>query len=137
MSLNTEGKECETGHVKGRSVVRVERVNEEGQEGMVDLPLLVGGRSCGLNSALGTGKASILTLVSYLQSAFLWVCETWGHEKYFPWWALNLDPVCLPLPSSYNCRSQPLSPPYLMYFLYMPLIGALKPFEVILRHGMG
>jgi hypothetical protein len=32
-NLNTEGKECETGHLKRRSVVRGERVNEEGKAG--------------------------------------------------------------------------------------------------------
>jgi hypothetical protein len=59
--------------VKERSVVRGERVNEEGQEGMVDLPFFgrVGGRSCGLKSVLGTGKAGILTLAASLQFVLL------------------------------------------------------------------
>jgi hypothetical protein len=93
--------------VKRRSVVRAERVNEEGQKGMVDLPLLAGlrGRSCGLYSALGTGKASILTLAAYLQCVLLWVFWTWGLEKYLPSYNLNLDLLSLILPSSQDYRS--------------------------------
>jgi hypothetical protein len=53
--------------------VRGERVNEEGQKGTVDLSVLAGlrGRSFALYSALGTGKASILTLAAYLQCVLL------------------------------------------------------------------
>jgi hypothetical protein len=80
------------------------------KQGIVDLPLLVCG-DYGLNSALGTGTASILALVAYLQSILLLVCWIWGLEKCLPWWTLSLDPLSLTLPNSKDYRSQPLSSP--------------------------
>jgi hypothetical protein len=93
----------------------------------------VGRRSCGLNSALGTGKASILTLAASLQcvsSGFV------GHGSWEVFALVDLEPgSSLSLVARITGASH--SPTTYMYFLHVHLYGTVQPTEVILRWGMG